>query len=74
MNDKNKVFYKKLGENLRTARLNKGYTLQQVSSIMKRGVATISDNELGKTEIPFSVIMEYCKVYDVDINEITPKH
>lgn len=74
MNEKTKVFYAKLGANLRSARKNKGLTLVEVSNKMNRGVATISDNERGITEIPFSIIMEYCTIYGVDINDITPEY
>ena len=74
MKEKQRAFYVSLGNNLRKARKRKGLTLKDVSKRLNRGVATISDNERGITEIPFSVIMEYCKLYEVNINDITPNY
>lgn len=73
MEDRLKSFYKELGGNLKKARKAKGLTQTQVAKILNKGVATVSDNERGITEIPFSVIIEYCKLYGVDIETITPK-
>lgn len=74
MTDRQKRFYVKLGANLRKARKRKGLTLTEVATLTNRGVSTVSENERGFTEIPFSVIMEYCKIYEVNIEDITPKY
>lgn len=74
MEERTKIFYKKLGANLKKEREKKGYTLKVVAEKMGRGVSTVSDNERGITEIPFSVIVEYCNLYGVSVDDITPTY
>lgn len=74
MEERTKKFYEALGANLRRERKKKGYTLKEVADKMGRGVSTVSENERGITEIPFSVIIEYCALYGVSVDDITPKY
>lgn len=70
MKEQNKQFYERVGSYLRQARLNKGYTYSQVSQLTGRAISTISDNERGVNDIPFSVILQYCDIYDISVDDL----
>ena len=63
-------FYKIVGERLKEARLKRGFTLKDVSDRTGRGQSSISDNERGLNDIPFSVILEYCDIYGINVNDL----
>lgn len=66
-------FNLKIGSLLKEGREKKKMTLSDVSKKSGRAISTISDNERGINDIPFSVVVEYCNIYGLDINELVKK-
>lgn len=68
---KDEELNKRLGFELRSARLLKRMTLEQVATAL--GVSsrnTISYLELGKTAIDVETLIRYCKIVDADWVEV----
>lgn len=68
---KDEELNKRIGFELRSARLLKRMTLEQVATAL--GVSsrnTISYLELGKTAIDVETLIRYCKIVDADWVEV----
>lgn len=55
---------------LRAARVNAGFTMDEVAKAMKRGKQTISSWENGKTEPKASDLQALCDLYGLSMNNI----
>ncbi len=56
--------YKLMGERLKKARIQKGYTQEKLAEIMKVSIAYISRIETGKTHVNLKRLNELCMVLD----------
>lgn len=65
-----KNFYQTVGERLRAARKRKGYTQQEVAVLLGRKKSSVSDNERGLNDIPISIIINYCKLYEIEVEDL----
>ncbi len=59
-----------IGENLKQARKDKGYTQKEVASILHMTQQQYSRFENGVFELNYDQILALCKLYDVTPNEI----
>ena len=64
-----KNYNKRIGELLKEAREEKGYTLREVGKIMGKDHTTISKWEQGKNAMLVSDLIKYCTVLDIDLDE-----
>ncbi len=48
---------------LRAARVNAGYTVEEVAKILHRGQQTVRNWETGKTAIPGIELQQLCELY-----------
>ncbi|GAB6733735.1 helix-turn-helix domain-containing protein [Streptococcus uberis] len=55
---------------LKACRINSGFTLKQVSSIIGKNLQTISRYEKDSSNIPLGLLSDLSNLYKVDINEI----
>lgn len=55
---------------LKACRINSGFTLKQVSSIIGKNLQTISRYEKDSSNIPLGLLSDLSNLYNVDINEI----
>jgi transcriptional regulator with XRE-family HTH domain len=73
-------FNKVIGDVLKEKRINKGWSLLELSKRMKNKVSrqTLFHYENGETKIRRNIFIEICKVYNIDpdslIDEITIKY
>lgn len=56
--------YKLMGERLKKARIQKGFTQEHIAEIMKVSVAYISRIETGKTHVNLTRLNELCTLLD----------
>lgn len=56
--------YKLMGERLKKARIEKGYTQEKLAEIMKVSVAYVSRIETGKTRVNLKRLNELCQLLD----------
>ena len=61
---------KKIGNNIKQARREKGYTQKEVAAILHMTQQQYSRFENGIYELNYEQILEICKLYDVEPNEI----
>lgn len=73
-------FNKVIGDVLKEKRINKGWSLLELSKRMKNKISrqTLFHYENGETKIRRNIFIEICKVYNIDpdslIDEITIKY
>ena len=56
--------YKLMGERLKKARIEKGYTQEKLAEILKVSIAYVSRIETGKTNINLKRLNELCGILD----------
>lgn len=56
--------YKLMGERLKKARLNKGFTQETLAEMLKVSIAYISRIETGKTRLNLKRLNELCTILD----------
>lgn len=58
--------YKRLGEELKNGRKNKGYTQSMVAGLINVTPQNISSWELGKSKMDIDRYVQLCRLYDLD--------
>ena len=61
---------KKVGENLKQARKDKGYTQKEIASILRMTQQQYSRFENGVFELNYEQILTLCKIYDITPNDV----
>lgn len=59
-----------VGENLKSARLAKGYTQKQIAEELNKYQSDYSDYETGKIELDYEKIVYLCKKFDITPNDL----
>lgn len=59
-----------IGQQLRTLRLSKGLTQQQVAKLIKFERTTYTKYETGNSEINYSTLIMLAKIFDTDFNTL----
>ncbi len=60
----------KINENLRTARMNCGFTQEQVAEQVGITRQALSHYESGRSQPDIDMLLSLCKIYNTDINDI----
>ena len=63
---------KRIGENIKQARKDKGYTQKEVASVLHMTQQQYSRFENGVFEMNYAQILAVCKLYDVTPNDLYP--
>ncbi len=71
--DYNMTITEKIGYEMRTQRLIKRMTIQQVADKMNKSKNTVSYYELGKINITVEDLMKYCEIVGCDYIHILQK-
>ena len=66
-----KQLYEKIGSTLRTAREEKGYSLEYVAEKVNLTKKTIQRYETAESRISVNILEKICNVLDLNIDEIT---
>lgn len=61
---------KKIGENIKQARKEKGYTQKEIASILRMTQQQYSRFENGIFELNYEQILTLCKLYDITPNDV----
>lgn len=61
---------KKIGNNIKQARKEKGYTQKEVATMLRMTQQQYSRFENGIFELNYEQLLTLCKIYDVTPNEI----
>ena len=61
---------KTVGENLKTARKNKGITQKELAKELNKYQSDYSDYETGKIELDYDKIVYLCKRLDITPNDL----
>ena len=61
---------KKIGENIKQARKDKGYTQKEVANILRMTQQQYSRFENGVFELNYEQILTLCKIYDITPNDV----
>lgn len=59
-----------IGNNIKTLRLSKGMTQEQIAEKLDHSVNFISLIELGKSGMSVTTILDICNILDTDVNSI----
>jgi len=59
-----------LSNNIKTLRKRKGLTQEDLSKVLDKTKATISDYEKGKSTPPLEVALQLCDIFNVDLNSL----
>ena len=65
-------FYFMLGQKLRARRHAKHITLNEMAKILNKSIATISKYEKGEIYISIDVLIDICKVLNIDVTSLLP--
>ena len=65
--EKNKVL-QIIGNNIKTLRLSKGMTQEQMAEKLDHSVNFVSLIELGKSGMSITTMLDICNILDVDVN------
>lgn len=65
--DKNMVL-QTIGNNIKTLRLSKGMTQEQLAERLNRSVNFVSLIELGKSGMSVTTMIDICNILDIDVN------
>lgn len=65
--DKNKVL-QIIGNNIKTLRLSKGMTQEQLAEKLDHSVNFVSLIELGKSGMSVITMLDICNILDIDVN------
>ena len=71
MNEMEKNICRMIGRNLRRMRLSRKLTLQNMEEVLELSAGSFSRYENGIYAVPYNVLMECCRFFHVDMNEIT---
>lgn len=63
---------KRIGENIKQARKDKGYTQKEAASVLHMTQQQYSRFENGVFEMNYAQILAVCKLYDVTPNDLYP--
>lgn len=69
-NDKKNEVLQLIGDNIKTLRLSKGMTQEQMAEKLDRSVNFVSLIELGKSGMSATTMIDICNILDVDANYI----
>lgn len=61
---------KKVGENLKQARLVQGVTQKQIAAELNKGQADYSDYETGKIQLDYEKIVYLCERFEITPNDL----
>ena len=61
---------KKIGENIKQARKDKGYTQKEVANMLRMTQQQYSRFENGIFELNYEQILTLCKIYDITPNDV----
>lgn len=61
---------KRVGENLKSARIAKGITQKQIAAELNKYQSDYSDYERGKIQLDYDKIVYLCKRYDITPNDL----
>lgn len=61
---------KKVGENLKSARLAKGVTQKQIAAELHKYQSDYSEYETGKIQLDYEKIVYLCKRFDITPNDL----
>ena len=65
-----KIFDKKLGEKIKTIRIEKKLSQQDVADRLSLSRSAIGLYELGKRTIDIETLFKLCDIYNVDVNDV----
>lgn len=65
--EKNKIL-QTIGNNIKTLRLSKGMTQEQMAEKLDHSVNFVSLIELGKSGMSVTTMIDICNILDVDVN------
>ena len=65
--DKN-IVLQTIGNNIKTLRLSKGMTQEQMAEKLNRSVNFVSLIELGKSGTSVTTMIDICNILDIDVN------
>lgn len=60
----------KIGENIKQARKDKGYTQKEVANMLRMTQQQYSRFENGIFELNYEQILTLCKIYDITPNDV----
>ena len=66
-------FYKELGQRLRIARQQRGFTQGQVAASISLERTSISNIESGRQRLPIHTLCEYCSLLGVPLANVMPE-
>ncbi len=61
---------KKVGSNLRTARINAGYTQKEIADLLQTKQTIYSRYETGRLQLDYQKIIFLCKIYQIDSTDL----
>lgn len=61
---------KKVGENLKSARMAKGVTQKQIAAELHKYQSDYSEYETGKIQLDYEKIVYLCKRFDITPNDL----
>lgn len=61
---------KKVGSNLRTARINAGYTQKEIANLLQTKQTIYSRYETGRLQLDYQKIIFLCKIYQIDSTDL----
>lgn len=70
--DLSNLLYKNLGTKLHACRKSQQITLQQLSSVLCKSIATISKYEKGEIAVDLETLIDWCRYLNVDISSLLP--
>ncbi len=62
--------YFKIGEKLKTARKNKGYSQRAMANELELSFSTYSNYENGYTEPPMEVVQKFCDITKISVSDL----
>ncbi|WP_287586912.1 helix-turn-helix domain-containing protein [Mogibacterium sp.] len=68
----NKQLYTEIGLKIRSFRKSRGMTLIELAQLINKSVPTVSKYEHGEVSIGIDILMDICRIFDVDIDIFLP--
>lgn len=62
-----------LSNNIKTLRKRRGLTQEDLSKVLDKTKATVSDYEKGKSTPPLEVALQLCDIFNVDLNSLVTR-
>ena len=68
----NKQLYTEIGLKIRSFRKSRGMTLIELAQLINKSVPTVSKYEHGEVSIGIDILIDICRIFDVDIDILSP--